>query len=178
VASRRCLGAGAGCGRLLSVGSEHLLQAAEMTKASAGAVEAGVRMRGVAIARPEHARERKYSCGAQSVARSDVGDSASDELLGTAEIRTPAFRRSARVRGIVRPVAATSVPAGGVLRVLPREGTCRADAPSSRHGLSLSGRLPLAAKCQLASAEVAMPTRTVSSGLLNVARRGVSAETI
>ena len=30
---------------------------------------------------------------------------------------------------------------------------------------------PLAAKCQLASAEVAMPTRTVSSGLLNVARR-------
>ena len=50
-----------------------------------------------------------------------LGDSASDELLGTAEIRTPAFRRSARVRGIVRPVAATSVPAGGVLRVLPRD---------------------------------------------------------
>ena len=28
-----------------------------------------------------------------------LGDSASDELLGTAEIRTPAFRRSARARG-------------------------------------------------------------------------------
>jgi hypothetical protein len=37
---------------------------------------------------------------------------------------------------------------------------------------------PLAAKCQLASAEVAMLTRTVSSGLLNVARRGASAETV
>jgi hypothetical protein len=55
-------------------------------------------------------------------ARLDLGDSASDELLGTAEIRTPAFRRSARARGIVRPVAATSVPAGGIMRVLLREG--------------------------------------------------------
>ena len=54
-------------------------------------------------------------------ARLDLGDSASDELLGTAEIRTPAFRRSARARGIVRPVAATSVPAGGVVRLLPRD---------------------------------------------------------
>jgi len=45
-------------------------------------------------------------------ARLDLGDSASDWLLGAAEIRTPAFRRSARARGIVRPVAATSVPAG------------------------------------------------------------------
>ena len=50
-----------------------------------------------------------------------LGASTSDELLGTPEIRTPAFRRSARARGIVRPVAATSVPAGGVVRVLPRE---------------------------------------------------------
>ena len=49
-----------------------------------------------------------------------LGDSARDELLGAAEIRTPAFRRSARARGIVRPVAATSVPADGVVRVLPR----------------------------------------------------------
>ena len=38
------------------------------------------------------------------------------------KIRTPAFRRSARALGIVRPVAATtSVPAGGVRRVLPRD---------------------------------------------------------
>jgi len=41
-----------------------------------------------------------------------LGDSGSDELLGAAEIRTPAFRRSARARVIVRPLAATSVPAG------------------------------------------------------------------
>ena len=54
-------------------------------------------------------------------ARSGLGASTSDELLGTAEIRTPAFRRSARARAIVRPVAATSVPAGGVRRVLPRD---------------------------------------------------------
>ena len=61
-----------------------------------------------------------------------LGDSASDELLGTAEIRTPAFRRSARARGIVRPVAATSVPAGGVLRALPRESTSDRIARSGR----------------------------------------------
>src|SRR5450755_3494240 len=41
-----------------------------------------------------------------------LGDSASDELLGAAEIRTPAFRRSDRARGRVRAVAAISVPAG------------------------------------------------------------------
>jgi hypothetical protein len=58
--------------------------------------------------------------------RSLLRDSASDELLGAAEIRTPAFRRSARARGIVRPVVATSVPAGGVVRVLPRESERRA----------------------------------------------------
>jgi hypothetical protein len=45
-------------------------------------------------------------------ARADLGDSASDELLGVAGIRTPAFRQSARARGIVRTVAAVSVPAG------------------------------------------------------------------
>src|SRR5450755_688924 len=38
--------------------------------------------------------------------RSQVGESTSDELLAAAEIRTPAFRRSARARGIVRAVAA------------------------------------------------------------------------
>ena len=37
------------------------------------------------------------------VRRSLLGASTSDELLGAAEIRTPAFRRSARARGIVRP---------------------------------------------------------------------------
>jgi hypothetical protein len=41
-----------------------------------------------------------------------VGDSASDELLGAAEIRTPAFRRSTRARELVPDVAATSAPAG------------------------------------------------------------------
>jgi hypothetical protein len=44
--------------------------------------------------------------------RSLLGASTSDELLGAAEIRTPAFRRSARAQGTVRAVAAISVPAG------------------------------------------------------------------
>jgi hypothetical protein len=48
---RRERSARAPAGRLLSVGSERPLQAAEMTKASAGVVEAGARMRGVAIVR-------------------------------------------------------------------------------------------------------------------------------
>ena len=63
------------------------------------------------------------------LARLDLGESESDELLGTAEIRTPAFRRSPRARGIVRPVAATSVPAGGVVRVLPRDCASRGRRP-------------------------------------------------
>ena len=55
--------------------------------------------------------------------RLDLVARTSDELLGTAEIRTPAFRRSARARAIVRPVAATSVPAGrGSARASTRMG--------------------------------------------------------
>jgi hypothetical protein len=66
-----------------------------------------------------------------------LGDSASDELLGTAEIRTPAFRRSARLRGTVRPVAATSMPAGGVVRMLPR-GRARTAEQGSGHRIGQS----------------------------------------
>ena len=65
-----------------------------------------------------------------------LGASTSDELLGTAEIRTPAFRRSARARGIVRPVAATSVPAG--------RGSARASTRLRKPGSSAS-RCPTAA---------------------------------
>jgi hypothetical protein len=41
-----------------------------------------------------------------------LGDSASDGLLGVAEIRTPAFRRSARPRRVLRDVASISVSVG------------------------------------------------------------------
>ncbi len=78
-----------------------------------------------------------------------LGASTSNELLGAAEIRTPAFRRSARARGIVRPVAATSVPAGwGPARASTRKhasrpGDARARirgrASALRHGLDDSG---------------------------------------
>ena len=47
--------------RARSVGRERPLQAAEMTKASAGVVEAGARVRGKGIARPEQPREPKQS---------------------------------------------------------------------------------------------------------------------
>jgi hypothetical protein len=59
--------------------------------------------------------------------RSRLGDSASDELLGAAEIRTPAFRRSTRAREIVPAVAATSAPAGwGSARASTRTRKCAA----------------------------------------------------
>ena len=82
-----------------------------------------------AAARPEAVVARSVR------ARLDVGVSTSDEPLGAAEIRTPAFRRSARAPGMVRPVAATSVPASGVVRVLPREST----RGGRRGGASLRG---------------------------------------
>jgi hypothetical protein len=42
---------------------------------------------------------------------SRLGDSASDEPLDAIEIRTPASRRSARARGLVRAVVVTAMPA-------------------------------------------------------------------
>ena len=48
--TRFAAGTRSGCGRLVSVRSERPLQAAEVTKASAGVVEAGARMRGEAQA--------------------------------------------------------------------------------------------------------------------------------
>ena len=47
----------AGSRRARSVGSERPLQAAEMTKASAGAVKAGARMRGIALVRDRGAHD-------------------------------------------------------------------------------------------------------------------------
>src|ERR1035441_5554178 len=44
------VGAGAGCGRLLSVDSERPVQGPEMTKASVGLVQADARVRGQASA--------------------------------------------------------------------------------------------------------------------------------
>jgi hypothetical protein len=58
--------------------------------------------------RPHATRSPRW----RRLARSDLGDSASDGLLGAAEIRTPAFRRSDRAGARVRAVAAISVPAG------------------------------------------------------------------
>ena len=49
-------------GRLLAVGSERSLQPAEMTKASAGVVEAGARMRGIAVT-PSREAARSHSRG-------------------------------------------------------------------------------------------------------------------
>jgi hypothetical protein len=78
---------------------------------------AGARQRGrlAAGGRPLRA------CRRGRIGRLLLGDSASDELLGTAEIRTPAFRRSARARGIARPWRRPRCRSGGVVRVLPRD---------------------------------------------------------
>ena len=59
--------------------------------------------------------------------RSLVGDSRSDGLLGAAEIRTPAFRRSARAQVIVRTLASTSVPGVASGACSPRESTREVD---------------------------------------------------
>jgi hypothetical protein len=53
---------------VLAAGSERPLQAAEMTKASAGVVEAGARMRGQAIAREARPRLVNAIVGAARVA--------------------------------------------------------------------------------------------------------------
>ena len=89
----------------------------------------------VAIAltlRPAAARHRNGDRGvAQSGGRRrlSLGDSASHELLGAAEIRTPAFRRSARARGIVRPWRRPRCRRMGCARASTRyQEPCRADA--------------------------------------------------
>ena len=64
-----------------------------------------------------------------------LGATTSDGLIGAAEIRTPAFRRSARARGIVRSWRRPRCRQGGVRRVLPRErdrqpdDVCRVQLP-------------------------------------------------
>jgi len=70
-------------GRLLAVGSERPLQAAEMTKASAGVVEAGARMRGKPLVRrPARWRVPRRLCDRAAHAR--VGDSFPREALPVA----------------------------------------------------------------------------------------------
>ena len=102
-----------------------------------------------------------------------LGGGASDELLDTAEIRTPALRRSARARGIVLPVAATSVPAGGVVRVLPRDSATLERSPADRLGAFAFGVAPLAKTSDYQLAAARRGSRTCAGPpLLLVARIG------
>lgn len=73
----------------------------------------------------------------QPPALSKMGASTSDELLGAIEIRTPAFRRSARARGLVRAVAAISMPAERRRRVLSSVSSSELSAVCRRSETSL-----------------------------------------
>jgi hypothetical protein len=86
--------------------------------------------------------------GAAGEKRMLLGDSASYELLGAAEIRTPAFPESARARGRVRAVAAIASPAAwGPTHASTGQGT-RAGAQERLHRLTAELTPQLAAEAR------------------------------
>ena len=116
-----------------------------LAPASGGLVQArGSTSEGHGPVRPKHKRAERdapteTTTAPAPTARLHLGDSASDELLGAAEIRTPAYRRSDRTRGMCGPWRRSQCRRGGVRRMLPRD---RARAAGSAGGRRLPTQRP------------------------------------
>ena len=158
-------------------GASHPLEASvrrgwrESSKRSSASVGAGAPFRGKGIAgsRPSGrslsgnaivARVARLGAGAPL----SLGASTSDELLGTAEIRTPAFLRSARARGIVRSWRRPRCRRGAVLSVLPRDCASQGRRPHGPLPRALAyaarGVHRTASRCCVSSRASALTTAT------------------